>query len=64
MEHAGIVHEGRTLTAWKTIQDDLKCTGAEVKDEPVVIDGNWVTSRQPSDLDRFSQAVLDSVQQQ
>lgn len=64
MMTAGIVHEGRTLTAWKTIQDDLKCTGAEVKDEPVVIDGNWVTSRQPDDLDRFSQAVLDRVQRQ
>jgi protease I len=63
MMSAGIVHEGRTLTAWKTIQEDLKCTGAEVKDEPVVIDGNWVTSRQPDDLDRFSQAILEAVRQ-
>ena len=61
MMSAGIVHKGRTLTAWDTIQDDLKYTGAEVKDEPVVIDGNWVTSRKPDDLDRFSQAILESV---
>lgn len=64
MMSAGIVHEGRKLTAWDTVQDDLKYTGADVKDEPVVIDGNWVTSRKPDDLDRFSQAVLGAVQQQ
>src|SRR5207248_5600426 len=28
--------KGRTLTAWKTIQDDLAQMGAVVKDEPVV----------------------------
>lgn len=64
MMTAGIVHEGRALTAWKTIQDDLKCTGAEVKNEPVVIEGNWVTSRQPDDLEQFSRAILETVQQQ
>lgn len=64
MMTAGIVHEGRTLTAWKTIQDDLKCTGAEVKNEPVVVEGNWVTSRQPDDLEQFSRAILETVQQQ
>jgi len=63
MMTAGIVREGRSLTAWKTIQEDLKCTGAEVKNEPVVIEGNWVTSRQPDDLDQFSRAILDTVQQ-
>ena len=39
--------KGRTLTAWKTIQEDLRQIGAHVKDEPVVIDRNWITSRQP-----------------
>jgi protease I len=55
---AGLV-KGRTLTAWKTIQDDLRLMGANVKDEPVVIDGNWITSRKPQDLEQFSQAILE-----
>jgi protease I len=40
---AGLV-KGRTLTAWSTIQEDLRQIGAKVKDEPVVKDGNWITS--------------------
>ena len=54
---AGIV-KGRTLTAWPTIQEDLKLVGAKVKDEPVVEDGNFVTSRKPDDLEQFSEAVV------
>jgi protease I len=57
---AGLVR-GRTLTAWKTIQEDLRQVGAKVKDEPVVRDRNWITSRQPSDLEAFSEAVLDAL---
>ena len=53
--------KGRTLTAWKTIQEDLRQIGAHVKDEPVVIDRNWITSRQPSDLEAFSQATLEAL---
>ena len=52
---------GRTLTAWKTIQGDLRQMGATVKDAPVVIDRNWITSRQPGDLDMFSQALLRAL---
>jgi protease I len=53
---------GRTLTAWKTIQGDLRQIGATVLDEPVVTDGNWITSRQPSDLEAFSDALLGSLE--
>jgi protease I len=56
---AGLVRPGRKLTAWKTVQGDLAHTGAEVVDEPVVRDGNWVTSRQPSDLEAFSDAAIE-----
>ena len=52
---------GRTLTAWKTIQGDLRQVGAKVQDEPVVIDRNWITSRQPSDLEMFSEALLRAL---
>lgn len=47
------VVKGRKLTAWKTIQDDLKQVGANVVDEEVVVDKNLVTSRQPSDIPAF-----------
>jgi protease I len=57
---AGLVR-GRTLTAGKTIQGDLRQLGANVRDQPVVIDGNWITSRQPSDLDAFSEALLRAL---
>lgn len=52
---------GRTLTAWKTIQGDLRQAGATVRDEPVVVDGNWSTSRQPGDLDMFSETLLATL---
>jgi protease I len=50
--------KGRTLTAWKTIQEDLRQIGANVKDEPVVVDRNWITSRKPDDLDVFSKTLI------
>jgi len=57
---AGLV-KGRTMTAWKTIQDDLRLAGANVKDEPVVLDKNWITSRKPEDLERFSEAIIKTL---
>jgi deglycase len=49
---------GRTLTAWKTIQADLRCCGAHVLDRAAVVDGNLVTSRSPADLDHFVRESL------
>jgi protease I len=57
---AGLV-QGRTLTAWKTVQGDLEQMGAVVLDQPVVIDGNWITSRKPQDLDDFSDALIRAL---
>ncbi len=54
--------KGRSLTAWQTIQDDLQQVGATVKDEPVVIDRNWITSRKPDDLPQFSDAIVDQIE--
>lgn len=53
--------KGRTLTAWSTVQDDLKQMGANVKDEQVVQDRNWITSRKPDDLRAFSDAILEQL---
>lgn len=57
---AGLV-KGRTLTAWSTIQEDLRQIGANVKDEPLVRDGNWITSRKPEDLQQFSDAIVQAL---
>jgi protease I len=60
---AGVV-KGRTLTAWQTIQDDLKQVGANVVDQEVVVDKNLVTSRKPGDIPAFvreSLKVLEKV---
>ncbi|MEN6495141.1 MAG: type 1 glutamine amidotransferase domain-containing protein [Thermoguttaceae bacterium] len=50
---------GRTMTSYHTIQDDLRNAGANWIDREVVEDDNWVTSRQPSDLPAFNQAMLN-----
>lgn len=54
--------KGRTLTAWPTIQDDLQQMGANVKDQEVVIDRNWITSRKPEDLKAFSEAIITHLE--
>ena len=57
-------YKSHRMTAWKTIQGDLKRAGANVVDEEVVVDRNLVTSRQPSDIPVFireSLKVLDQV---
>jgi protease I len=51
---AAELQRGRTLTAWKTVQSDLRQAGAKVVDQEVVVDGNWITSRKPDDLEAFS----------
>ncbi len=50
---------GRTLTSYYTIQDDLRNAGANWVDQEVVVDGNLVTSRQPSDLPAFNREMIN-----
>jgi protease I len=49
---------GRRLTSYHTIQDDIRNAGGTWVNEEVVEDGNWVTSRQPSDIPAFNRAML------
>ena len=55
---AGLVR-GLTLTSYHTLQDDIRNAGGTWVDEPVVADGNWVTSRQPSDIPLYNPAMIE-----
>ena len=58
---ADLVH-GRRATSWPSIRTDLKNAGATWVDEPAVTDGNIVTSRNPRDVEAFTAAVIDLVE--
>ena len=51
--------DGRTVTSYHTIQDDLENAGAEWLDKEVVRDQNWVSSRQPSDIPVFNREMIN-----
>lgn len=48
---------GKRVTGWWTIRPDLENAGATFIDEPVITDGNIVTSRAPIDLAAFVDAI-------
>lgn len=58
------VVRGRTVTSWPSIKKDLQNAGARWIDEEVAQDGNLITSRNPSDLQAFSSAVLRQMEQE
>ena len=53
--------EGRTLTSYKTIRQDLRNAGANVLDQEVVVDGNLITSRDPNDLPAFNAKLVAAI---
>ncbi len=55
---AGIV-KNRTITCVAGIRDDMINAGAHYIDKAIVIDGNLVTSRVPSDLPEFARAMIE-----
>src|SRR6201996_4848453 len=54
---AGLL-QGRRLTSWPGLRDDLINAGATWLNEPLVHDGNLVTSRGPQDLKPFVTAII------
>lgn len=55
------VLEGRKLTSYASIRVDLENAGAQWVDEPVVIDANLITSRDPDDLNAFNNAIIEML---
>lgn len=57
---AGII-SGKRATGLVAVRDDLMNAGAEFVDEPVVQDGNIITSRFPNDLPEFCRAIMEAL---
>ena len=60
---AGLV-DGRTLTSYYTIQDDIRNADGQWIDKEVLRDQNWVSSRQPSDIPVFNQEMINLFSEQ
>src|SRR5206468_7032470 len=54
--------DGRTATSWPSIRTDLRNAGANVVDEAAATDGNIVTSRNPQDVEAFTNALIDLIE--
>ncbi|MFY1642317.1 type 1 glutamine amidotransferase domain-containing protein [Methanoculleus bourgensis] len=57
------VLEGRKVTGWKSIIQDIRNAGAEYVDREVVVDGNLVSSRKPEDIPAFIAASLEKLKE-
>jgi protease I len=57
---AGVV-EGRRMTCYASVADELKAAGADYRDEEVVVDGNLITSRRPSDIPAFVDRMFGAL---
>jgi protease I len=55
------VLQGRTVTCFFAIKDDLEHAGATVIDAEVAEDGNLITSRKPEDLPAFLRAIIAAL---
>ncbi|WP_028472194.1 type 1 glutamine amidotransferase domain-containing protein [Nocardioides alkalitolerans] len=58
---AGLV-QGRRLTSFPSLADDVRNAGGEWVDEEVVVDGTLITSRNPDDLPAFVDAIATALQ--
>lgn len=58
---AGVL-KGKKATCFHAIKDDVANAGATyVEGEPVVVDGNLITSRTPDDLGEFCKAIIKQL---
>ncbi|RPI37317.1 MAG: type 1 glutamine amidotransferase [Nitrospiraceae bacterium] len=57
---AGVL-KGRHATCYKSVAQEMRDSGAHYEDKEVVVDGNLVTSRQPSDLPAFMREMMKII---
>lgn len=53
--------QGKRMTSYPSLTDDLKNAGANWVDEQVVVDGNLISSRNPDDIPAFSEALVKAL---
>jgi len=49
---------GKTITSYPSLKTDLRNAGANWVDEPVVVDGNLISSRNPGDIPDFNREMI------
>lgn len=54
--NAGLM-SGRHVTSWPSLETDIANAGGRWTDEPVVVDGRFITSRKPDDIPVFNQQI-------
>jgi protease I len=55
------VLQGRTVTSFFSIRDDLVHAGADYVDQEVVVDDKLITSRTPDDLPAFMRSIIKTL---
>jgi protease I len=58
---AGLL-KGRHATCYRSVAQEMREAGAQYEDREVIVDGNLVTSRQPSDLPAFLRETMKKLQ--
>ena len=58
------VVRGKKVTSWPSVRTDLRNAGADVVDQQVVVDGQFITSRKPDDIPAFNEAILKALTQE
>jgi protease I len=59
---AGLVN-GRTLTSWPTLRDDIRNAGGNWVDQEVAVDRDLVSSRKPDDIPAFTRQIIEMLAQ-
>ncbi|MUH34595.1 type 1 glutamine amidotransferase [Zobellia amurskyensis] len=60
--NAGVI-DGRKVTSYKSIKEDVINAGGKWVDEPVVVDNGLVTSRNPDDLPAFCNKLIEEIKE-
>lgn len=53
---------GKRVTGWPSIRTDLRNAGGHLIDEAAVTDGNIITARKPDDVEPFTAALIDLIE--
>jgi protease I len=57
------IAKGRKMTSYKSIKTDVANAGAKWEDSEVVTDQGVITSRNPGDLEAFSNKIIEEIKE-